>query len=183
MMSENSSQNPLRLVFQRERRRGDLVFAVAFLAFAVFLLWHLDDQVTWAKRKSVFAQPAFWPTVSIVAMVFFGALHYLGSVLSPRIRGRLAEVGLWFRSVEYCVWFMLYVAVTPIIGYLLATLCFTTGLTFRLGYRDRRSLVLAALIGFGVVLLFKTALQVKIPSGMIYEYLPSAWRSFMITYF
>ena len=38
-------------------------------------------------------------------------------------------------------------------------------------------------LAFAIVVIFKAFLQVKIPGGGIYEALPSALRSFMLTYF
>ena len=75
----------LQDLFKRYRRPGDLVFAVIFMMFALFLLINLDGQTTWVKRTKLVAQPAFWPMVSVWLMALFAALHLLGSVVSPRI--------------------------------------------------------------------------------------------------
>ena len=182
-MTDPSHNSNFRKLFQRERRAGDIVFASLFFAFALFLLWQLGDQVTWSKRGKLLAQPAFWPTISIMMMVGFGALHLLTSYLSPRIQGRWQEVWLWVRTFEYCAWFLAYVRLTPILGYLLATVIFTNLLMLREGYRSPRTLAMATGTAVAIVLLFKTFLQVKIPSGAVYEYLPTTLRAFMITYF
>ena len=169
-------------VFLRERRPGDLVFAVLFLLLAIFLLTQLGDQTKWVKRTKFFAQPAFWPTVSLIGMALFAALHYLGSVLSPKMPGRKAEVLLWLRSLEFALWFLAYVWITPKIGYLGATLIFALLLTWRVGYRDRRMFAAAAAMAVTVVVVFKAFLQVKIPAGQVYEYLPDGIRNFMLLY-
>ena len=75
-------------MLQRERLPGDLVFAVVFLLISVILVSQLGDQATWVKRTKFFAQPAFWPTVSLIGMLFFAFLHCLGSWLSPKTPGR-----------------------------------------------------------------------------------------------
>ncbi len=173
----------LQDLFKRYRRPGDLVFAVLFLLFALFLLINLDGQTTWVNRTKLAAQPAFWPTVSVWLMTIFAALHLFGSVVSPRIEGRWTEVIFWLRSLEYVGWFLIYVLLAPIGGYLLSTVAFATLLAFRLGYRTPKTLAAAAASGFVIVLVFKTFLQVKVPGGQIYESLPDGLRAFMLTYF
>ena len=170
-------------MFKRYRRPGDIVFAAVFLAMSLFLVSQLGEQTVWKKGTRLFAQPAFWPTVSLVSMSMFAALHWLGSAVSPRIEGRWSEIWLWLRSFEYVVWFLVYVQLVPVIGYLLATIGFSVSMAIRLGYRTPKWLGISALTGFGIVLVFKTFLQVKVPGGQLYELLPTALRSFMLTNF
>ncbi|WP_238367359.1 tripartite tricarboxylate transporter TctB family protein [Mesobacterium pallidum] len=170
-------------LFRRDRRRGDLVFALAFLALALVLLAAMPTETTWVKRTKLFAQPAFWPAVSVVAMTVFAALHLLGSFSSPRIPGRLQEALYWARSLEWAAWFLAYVWVVPLAGYLLSTLVFCPLLCLRLGYRGR-TLLVASGFGLAVVVVFKSLLSVKIPAGAIYEALPpGALRTFMMVNF
>ncbi len=171
-------------LFKRYRRPGDMVFALAFFAFALFLLLNLPFQTTWVeKRTALFAQPAFWPAISLGLMTLFAALHLAGAVVSQRIPGRLAEALYWARSLEYAGWFMAYVLLVPWIGYLLATIAFCCVLAFRLGYRSARWMGVAAVFAIATVVIFKGLLQVKIPAGEIYGLLPpGAFRSFMMTY-
>ena len=173
----------LQDMFKRYRRPGDLVFAVLFLAFALVLLSQVGDQTVWKKGTKLFAQPRFWPAVSLASMALFAAFHLLGSLVSPRLDGRWQEVGFWLKAAEYVVWFLVYVALVPVIGYLLATILFAVVLTFRLGYRSLTWVAISTLSAIAIVLIFKTFLQVRIPGGQIYEYLPTALRSFMLTYF
>lgn len=170
-------------LFKRDRRCGDFVFAVVFLLFSLFLLSQLGDETKWVKKSRLFAQPSFWPAVSVIGMTVCAAFHLLGSVLSTRIYGRLEEVTFWIRSFEYAAWFLLYVWVVPIIGYLSATVILLPTMAFRVGYKDRRTLLLLAMFGFFVVVVFKSLLAVKIPGGAIYEYFPDAIRSFMLVNF
>jgi hypothetical protein len=169
-------------MLQRDRHPGDLVFAVLFLLISAFLVSQLGDQASWVKRTRFFAQPAFWPTVSLIGMLFFAALHCLGSFLSPRTPGRGAELMLWLRSLEYAAWFLVYVWVVPMIGYLGATILFTLMLTYRVGYRTKSMFIGATAMAVGIVVIFKAFLQVKIPAGQIYEYLPDGIRNFMLLY-
>lgn len=178
-----TESNPIRALFERNRHPGDLVFSVAFLILSVSLLSRIGAETQWVKSSKLFAQPAFWPAVSLAGMTVFAILHAIGTVISPRASGRREEVILWLRSLEYALWFMVYVQVVPFIGYLAASLLFALSLTFRIGYRGRRMFLAAAAVGFFTVLVFKSLLSVKIPGGLIYEYLPDGLRNFMLLYF
>jgi len=177
---------PLRQSFQslfhRDRRPGDLVFAIVFLVLSAVLLSQLGEQTVWKSRTQLFSQPAFWPAVALMGMTFFAALHCLSSVCSSRVPGRWTELWFWARSIEYALWFMLYVYIVPLVGYLPTTIVFAVLLAWRSGYRSKTMLSGAAFAGIATVLLFKSFLQVKIPGGELYEYLPGALRSFMLTY-
>lgn len=173
----------LQSLFKRYRRPGDIVFAWVALVVAVFLLMQLTDQTTWRNGGKLFAQPRFWPAVSLGGMVIFAALHLIGSALSERIYGRWQEVWLWARSLEYAAWFIAYAAAVPYMGYLPATIVFAIALAFRVGYRKVSILFAAAMAAVVIVLLFKTMLKVNLPSGLIYESLPDGLRQIMLTYF
>lgn len=173
----------LQDLFKRYRRPGDLVFAVSFFVLSMFLLVNLPAQTAWVARTSLFAQPAFWPAVAIGVMIVFSALHLLGAVVSERIPGRLAEVLYWARSLEFAIWFMAYVAIVPLLGYLPSTALFCASLSYRMGYRSLRWMGISVLFAAAVVLLFKSFLQVKLPVGLLYEWLPDGIRSFVMTYF
>ncbi|MEQ6247590.1 tripartite tricarboxylate transporter TctB family protein [Sulfitobacter sp. HNIBRBA3233] len=173
----------LQDLFKRYRRPGDLLVAALSLAFALFLAVNLPGQTTWVARVQLFAQPAFWPTVAVAAMVLFSALHLIGALVSERIPGRWAEVGECLKAVEYVVWFMVYVLLVPWLGYLPSTIAFTLLLTYRLGYRGMRWSLAALALAVGVVVVFKSGLQVRIPSGALYELLPTGpLRTFVMTY-
>lgn len=170
-------------MFKRYRRPGDIVFSVVFLAFSIFMLSQIGEQTVWKRDTKLFAQPVFWPAVSLGFMCLFAVLHLIGSAVSPRIEGRWSEVALWFKSLEFVVWFLIYVAAVPVIGYLLSTILFGVLLTLRLGYSGLKWVLISTFSAIFVVLLFKAFLQVKVPGGLIYEYLPNGWRSFMLVYF
>jgi putative tricarboxylic transport membrane protein len=173
----------LQALFKRYRRPGDIVFAWVFLAVSVVLLSQLASQTAYRPGAKLFAQPRFWPAVSLIGMTGFAALHLLGSFLSEKLDGRWREVGLWLATLEYAAWFVVYAAVVPFAGYLPATVTFTVLLALRAGYRSRLLLVSAVICAVAIVLLFKTFLQVKLPAGQIYEALPDGVRQIMLTYF
>jgi small-conductance mechanosensitive channel len=172
----------LQELFKRYRRPGDIVFAWAFLILSVFLVSQLGTQAPWNPKAKIFSQPAFWPTVAVFSMTLFAAFHLLSSFLSTRLEGRWIEVWAWVRSLEYAGWFMAYVYIVPILGYLPTSVVAAVLLGLRAGYRSKRVLGSLALLAVVIVVVFKGFLQVKIPGGAVYEYLPSAIRSFFLTY-
>lgn len=173
----------LQTLFKRYRRPGDIVFAWLFLALSVFLLSQIANQTTFRPGNALFAQPRFWPAVSLIGMTVFAALHLLGSALSERIDGRWKEVFLWVSVLEFAAWFVAYAFVVPYLGYLPATILLAVLLVARAGYRSRLMYVSAAGAAVAIVLLFKTFLQVKLPAGEIYQVLPDGLRQIMLTYF
>ncbi len=178
-----SRVSTLQALFKRYRRPGDIVFAWAFLVVSVLLLSQLMDQTAWRAGGKLFAQPRFWPAVSLIGMTGFAALHLLGSVMSERIEGRWQEVGYWLASVEYALWFVLYAFVVPYAGYLPTTVIFAMLLVLRAGYRSRTIFIWTLVTAIAIVLLFKTFLQVKLPAGLIYDSLPDGLRQIMLNYF
>ncbi|MDD9705705.1 MAG: tripartite tricarboxylate transporter TctB family protein [Paracoccaceae bacterium] len=169
-------------------RRGQILFALAFAGFAIFILSNLGNQTTWAPRTKLFAQPGFWPGVAGAGMVLFGLLHLRGvrrgmGLRRPWIsREDRAEARVWVQPLEYTAWFMVYVFAVPRIGHLPATMIFAPALTWRLGYRSPRLLWASLAFGVAVVLIFKGVLGVKIPGGAVYEYLPDSIRAFALRY-
>jgi hypothetical protein len=173
----------LQVLFKRYRRPGDIVFAWVLLAVSLFLLSQIFDQTAYKAGKKLFAQPRFWPAVSLSLMTGFAAFHLLGSLLSERIEGRWREVWLWISSLEYAGWFIGYAMLVPLTGYLSTTLAFAVLLVLRAGYRSRTAVLSAVASAFVIVLLFKTFLHVKLPAGKIYDALPDGLRQIMLNYF
>lgn len=172
----------LQELFRRHRRPGDIVFALLFLAFSIFLLSQIYGETSWVKRTKWFAQPRFWPAVSLIFMTFFALLHFIGSLCSPRILGRWLEVVFWLRSLEFVLYFLLYVAIVPLLGYLPSTVLFTCFLTTRVGLATPRFLVAASAFAICVAVIFRAFLQVKIPAGQLYEAFPDPLKAFALTY-
>jgi len=173
----------LQSLFKRYRRPGDIVFAWVALVVSILLLVQVTDQTAWKTGAPLFAQPRFWPSVSLGGMTLFAAFHLLSSALSERIHGRWQEVWLWIASLEYAGWFIAYAAAVPYAGYLPATVIAALLLALRTGYRHRATLLAAGVTAMVIVLLFKTLLKVNLPSGAIYEGLPDGLRQIMLTYF
>ncbi|MBV0911778.1 tripartite tricarboxylate transporter TctB family protein [Anianabacter salinae] len=175
------SDDPLQA--SAARTRGQPLFALVLVAVAAGLAVSFPWQVSHAEGRVLVAQPGFWPGVSVAGMLVFGLLHWR---MLPRKRlHRMdgTEARVWAAALEYAAWFLCYVLVVPVIGYLLATVGFLAALTWRLGYRSPGMLAMSVALGIGIVVLFKAGLSVKIPGGMIYEVLPGPLRSFFILNF
>ncbi len=162
------------------RRPGDLAFAAGFLALSVLLLSQVGSQTAWLKGTQWFAQPRLWPAIALVGMALLAGLHLAGSLASPRLPGTRKEIALWLRSLEYVPYFLAYVVVVPLAGYMPSTILFSTLLALRVGRRGTRALLLMAAFGFCVAAVFRGFLQVKLPAGRVYELLPDALRSFAL---
>ena len=172
----------LQDMFKRYRRPGDVVFAVLFLAANIVLISHLDTQTEVVQRSKWFAQPGLWPAISLYVMCAFAFLHCLSSAISPRVAGRWMEVIFWLRALEYVLYFLIYVMLVPIIGYLAATILFAVFLTVRAGFRGWAPVLVAVGFGLAVTVVFRGFLAVRIPAGAVYQHLPDSIRAFALTY-
>lgn len=164
-------------------RRGQLLFAIGFLVISVLLLSQIGDQTKWVKKTKFAAQPRFWPAVGLIGMVLFTSLHLYKLPWKRIYHDDYREVWAWGQSIEYAGWFLAYVFLAPIIGYLPATMLFMPAMTWRMGYRSKKMIWISVGFAAAVVVLFKSVLEVRIPGGLIYEYLPGALRSFFILNF
>ncbi len=94
------------------------------------------------------------------------------------------ELTKYAAALEYVVYFIGYTLIVPILGYLVSTLILGTFLTWRLGYRSGRWMLIGVASSIAVVLVFRTMLQIKTPVSIwLYDQLPTATRAFMLTYF
>lgn len=192
----------------RAQHRAARIFAACALALAGGLLAQAGAQLKWVAGVGLHRQPGFWSVVALAGMAVFALLMLFqrrapAADFAPDIDESAAQTDAtstaqdstpapspsqvrpwqaWFGALEYAGYFLLYVAAVPRLGYLPATLIALPLLTWRLGYRAPRMLIISALFGVTVVVLFKSLLQVKIPGGSVYELLPAAARNFMILY-
>ena len=185
-MGDNADLHDVRELIEPRHHRAEIVYGAAALLVALVLLLSTPWQTSWVEGKPLSSQPASWSVGAIIGMTLFGLFEFRFAWrrnASGRGESISAEVFDWIRSTEYALWFMAYVFAVPVIGYLPATLVFCASLTWRLGYRSRRMMLAALATGVASVVLFKTLLEVKIPGGAIYEYLPTALRNFLVLYF
>lgn len=117
----------------RGRRAGQWSFALLLVGISALLLSLIGDQTRWVEKTALVAQPRFWPFVGLSAMTGFALLH---AWHLPRFRRRFAaekaELARWVLPFEHAGWFMVFVWVVPVVGFLPASLAFATALTWRL---------------------------------------------------
>ncbi|MGY9008167.1 MAG: tripartite tricarboxylate transporter TctB family protein [Rhodobacterales bacterium] len=164
-------------------KSGNLLFAILFTIISAFLISQFPDQIKWFKKTKLTSQPALWSAIGLIGMTFFSLIHLLLNFRTSNFKTELKEGIIWIRSVEFAGWFLLYVILVPNIGYLFATILVAPALTYRVGYHDKVMIACSIITGLFIVLIFKTFLEVKIPGGAIYEFLPNTLRSFMILNF
>lgn len=187
-MSEQESDHPdLEDFFVPKFNPAELAFAIVLTVFSVVLVVQFDSQTKIIPGKSWVYQPGFWSIQSAVWMVIFG-IPYLATVIWKKKNyvGTVTasgEILSWVVASEFAIWFLGYVLIVPILGYIAATTIFCVTLTVRLGYRDKKYIFWSATSGLATVVTFKSFLGVKIPGGLVYEYLPTTIRNFMIVNF
>jgi len=93
------------------------------------------------------------------------------------------ELLRWLRPLEFALYFVAYAASIPWLGYLLSTALFMPLLGLRAGIRSLSGLGLLAGLGVGIVLVFKTGLEVRMPPGALYDLFPPQVRNFLIRNF
>ena len=173
---------------KEEYQAGNLAFAVLMLLIVLVLVISIPFETKWFDGVSLVKQPRLWPTFCLVGMALFGLLYSIQiwrsyKIQLGQVQGELNELSSWLRPLEFVFYFVLYVWSVPLAGYLLSTLLFFSLLTIRAGYRTLLMFWVSLATGFGIVIVFKSLLQVKIASGAIYDYLPDGWATFFMIYF
>ena len=163
--------------------RGQILFAIGFFVLSAFLLSQIGEQTKWVKGTKFFAQPRFWPAMGLSGMVLFGGLFLWRLPRFRPDRSDREEAVKWAKALEWVLWFMAYVYLVPLVGYLPVTFVFAIALCWRTGYRNARILGVSAGFAIAVVAVFKMWLDVKIPGAALYEYLPPVLRNFFILNF
>ena len=130
-------------LFDTRRRPGDLFFAAASFALALFLLIRLPDQTRWFNRVDLLLQPRFWPSVVLGAFTLFSGLYLMQSWLARKDLDHLdtsllpaGELAHWLRPLEFALYFVVYAASIPWLGYLPSTVLFMPLLGLRAGIRS-----------------------------------------------
>ena len=166
---------------------GDLAFAIILLLIGGFLMLSIPEETKWFKGMALLKQPRFWPSMAIAGLVFFASAYAIAVWRRVRreqasIREETDEILEWLRPLEYVAYFLAYVFLVPVLGYLFATVTFFVLMTLRAGYRSKKMYAIAVFIAVLEVVIFKSILQVKIGAGMWYEMLPRELANFFILY-
>ncbi|MFN3937341.1 MAG: tripartite tricarboxylate transporter TctB family protein [Gemmobacter sp.] len=165
------------------RRPGEIWFVAAFFVFSLWLLAHLGTEARWFARGVRFhSQPAFWPGVGIAGMALFSGLYLIVLLRSRAPSAEWRELLLWLRAFEYVLWYLAYAFLTPVLGYLPASVLVMVALILRAGPRSRGAVLAAAGFAVGMVVLFKSLLGVAIPGGRLYDLAPAGMRTFLAVY-
>lgn len=168
---------------EQKLRPGEFAFTLFLTVAAIVLLSLITEETKFYKRLKLPTQPGFWPAIGLGGMLLCGTiLSFTGWRQWKKARSSsddIAEIMFVARAGEFMLWFMVYVWITPWTGYLFSTVVFMVCLAWRAGYRNGRMMLISGGIGVGIVVLFKSFLSVKIPSGAVYELLPPALQSFM----
>ena len=173
---------------REEYQAGDLVFAILMLFIVMVLLVSIPFETKWFDGVPLVKQPRLWPTFCLVGMALFGVPYCIQiwrnyKFQLGQVQGELNELSSWLKPLEFVLYFVLYVWFVPLIGYLLSTLLFFSLLTIRVGYRTLLMFWVSLATGFGIVVVFKSLLKVKIAIGAIYDYLPDGLATFFMIYF
>ncbi|MHA7888649.1 tripartite tricarboxylate transporter TctB family protein [Roseicyclus sp.] len=167
----------------KTRLSGQVIFVIASFAVSLGLLSQIGSQTEWSdSARTIAAQPRFWPAVALGLMVAGFGLHWRLMRRRRPDRRDWLEAKRWVEPLEYYGWFILFVLAVPRLGFLPMSLVMACALTWRLGYRSKGALALAALFAVSVTVTFKGFLGVNIPGGQIYELLPASVRTFFMVY-
>ena len=166
---------------EHTKKPGALFFAILFLAISLLLLAQIGSQTVWSAGRPLTAQPRFWPVIGLAMMVGFGLLH-LWHRRRLEWQGSGGEIWAWLRGLEFAAWFLAYVFLVPLAGYLPASLLVAVTLTLRVGFRGKRWILLSVLMAVGIVVLFRAVLRVHVPSGQLYHALPEPISNFTLTW-
>lgn len=175
--------------FNYPQTNAFVILVIVLSAILFYLGWN-GSELKWVKKAAFYEQPGFWSLMSLGGMIVFGIGHQLTHVVlktkpAPIASGKQADTFYDIRGIilpiEYALYFVAYVWLVPRLGYLPTTIIAMPLLTWRAGYRELKWYVLSILFAIGIVVLFKSILQVRIPGGAIYEYLPDSVRSFFIS--
>ena len=188
--NRNIDCEPAPALFDIWRRSGDFLFAAASFGLALFLLIRLPDQTRWFDRVDLLLQPRLWPSVVLGAFALFSGLYLIQSRRARKDPEHLdpsmvpiGELLRWVRPLEFALYFVVYAASIPWLGYLLSTVIFMPLLGLQTGIRSLSGLGMLAALGVGIVLAFKTELEVRMPPGALYELFSPVVRNFLIRNF
>jgi len=167
---------------------GNLIFVILMLFIVSVFLISIPYETKWLNNIPLVKQPRFWPALCLAGMTLFSLLYSVQvwhsyKIQADQFQSELEESLSWVRPIEFVFYFILYVWLVPLIGYLLSTLLFFSLLTIRSGYRTLSMLAISLATGFGIVVVFKSLLKVKIVSGAIYDHLPDGLSTFFMIYF
>ena len=162
-----------------------------FGTYLAHQLGFIDIEGRVARFGKILKQPWVAPMLCLLLFVPAAFFNLYSARFVHRWRERFQlptsmnyELEQWARALEFVAYFIAYTLVVPVMGYLVSTIVFGFFLTWRLGYQTRRWMGISLLASLGIVVVFRTFLQIKTPSSIwLYNQLPTSAKSFMLTYF
>ena len=150
-----------------------------------------DPDTRPARLGRILKQSWVAPLACLVVLVPAALWNVRGAVRAHLWRARFRlpndarnELWHWLRALEFVGWFVAYTLLVPVLGYLVSTLALGTVLPWRLGYRGVRWTCICLVASFAVVLIFRTALQIRTPVNIwLYDQLPQSLGTFMKVWF
>lgn len=136
-------------------------------------------------------QPALMPSLSL-ALIAIPAAMLLGQhrlkrhqqpELHPSPENLRAELFQWLRPLEFFGYYVLYIWLLGLVGYFLSSFMFITGLSWRIGLRAPKWMLISFLTALGLIALFRWGLQVWVPAAALYDLFPKEARIFLIRNF
>ena len=136
-------------------------------------------------------QPAFMPRLSLLAMALSATYLCVQHFRAPRPANANAaenvsvtnELWQWFKPFEFFVYYIGYIWLLGLIGYFLASLLFILVLSWRVGLRSARWLLMGLLFAIALVAMFRWALGVWVPPAELYGLFPKDIRIFLMNNF
>lgn len=164
---------------------GHWLYGGFAFALALFLLISIPWQTTYFEKVVWSKQPATWPSIAILGMLFTSAGHLVNLRKQKEQSDALPfreDFLLLVHAGELAIWFIGYIFTVGYLGYLLSNILFAMSLSWRIGYRSFRQYFLLAVVATVIVITFKSFLKVKIPGGKLYALFPEAIARFFNTY-
>ena len=185
-------------LFEFKRTKGDLILSISLMIFVLFLLINFAKESGWDKRDfdqkrvgKILKQQWVGPLICMIILLPSAIINIYQSLKQYNKNKRLRlpnqtyyEISQWFKSFEFIIYFLIYTFIISTLGYLLSTIIFACFLTFRLGYRSYSWILTSLTAAFGVVIVFRTILQIKTPVNIwLYSKFPPSIETFMKIYF
>lgn len=168
-----------------------ILYAINFVFSASFLLLVPIATKAGPSNQGWWTQPALMPSLALGLMVLSSAYLLLDYGLKLRANRDLRadkksvkqELTEWLKPFEFFIYYCLYIWLLGLIGYFLSSLVFIVILSFRVGLRSAKWMLIAFLTALALVALFRWGLKVWVPVSDLYGLFPKNIRIFLMRNF
>ena len=164
---------------------GQWLFSLCAFALVLFLFASIPFQTSFFDNVPWYKQPRIWPGIAIVGMLIAGIGHFFTLRKfsePPETLPFSKDLQLTAKALEISLWFILYIFAVGALGYLPSSIAFALFMCWRMEYKSWRFYLYALLLAIAIVAIFKGILQVRIPGGDLYDFLPTDLQRFAKTY-